>query len=93
MTREEVREAFEKAGWRISERTDYHSLVGEAEDTSLSLLAREEVIGAADPTFEIVDRETNAVRRVRAIPTPTQAAALMKEHGGAPEEGQASHDR
>lgn len=88
MTREEVREAFEKAGWRISERTDYHLLVGEAEEyPSLSLLAREEeVIEADDPAFEIGDRERNLTHRVRSIPTPTQAAALMEEHGGPPEQ-------
>jgi hypothetical protein len=87
MTREEVREAFEKAGWRISERTDYHLLVGEAEGyPSLSLLAREEVIGADDPAFEIVDRERNLTRRIRSIPAPEQAAALMEEHGGPPEQ-------
>ncbi len=88
MTREEVREAFEKAGWRISERTDYHLLVGETEEyPSLSLLAREEVIGAEDPAFEIVDRERNLTHRVRSIPMPQQAAALIEEHGGPPERG------
>ena len=89
MTREEVREAFEKAGWRISERTDYHLLVGGAEEyPSLSLLAREEeVFEADDPAFEIGDRERNlTTHRVRSIPTPTQAAALMEEHGGPPEQ-------
>ena len=75
MTREEVREAFEEAGRRISERTDYHLLVGEAEGyPSLSLLAREEVIGADDPAFEIVDRERNLGRprhgRVTHFRTP-----------------------
>ena len=86
MTREEVREAFEKAGWRISDRTNYHLLVGEAENPSLSLLAHEEAIGAADPAFEIVDLERNATRRVRSIPTPAQAAALIEEQRGLPEE-------
>lgn len=86
MTREEVREAFEKAGWRISDRTNYHLLVGEAENPSLSLLAHEEAIGAANPVFEIVDRERNATLRVRSIPTPTQAVALLEEQGGLPEE-------
>ena len=87
MTREEVREAFEEAGWRVSERTDYHLLVGEAENPSLSLLAREGVIGAANPAFEIVDRERNVTHRVRWIPTPMQAAALVEEHGRPPEQG------
>ncbi|MDP9486156.1 MAG: hypothetical protein M3Q49_10295 [Actinomycetota bacterium] len=89
MTREEVREAFEEAGWRISERTTFDLLVGEAEEhPSLSLLAREEeVVGTADPAFQIVDREGNATLRVRSIPTPRQAAALIEEHGGPPEEG------
>ena len=86
MTREEIREAFEKAGWRISDRTDYHLLVGEAENPSLSLLAHEEAIGAADPTFQIVDHARDLTRRIRSIPTPVQAAALMEEQGGLPEE-------
>jgi 8-oxo-dGTP pyrophosphatase MutT (NUDIX family) len=89
VTREEVREAFEEAGWRISDRTAYEVLVGEAEGyPSLSLLAREEeAIGAYHPAFEIVHREGNATLRVRSIPTPRQAAALIEERGGPLEEG------
>lgn len=86
MTREELREAFEKAGWRISERTDYHLLVGEVDNPSLSLLAHEEVIGAADPSFEIFDRDRNTTLRVQSIPTPARAAELIEEQGGATEE-------
>ncbi len=86
MSREEIRQAFEGAGWRMSDRTDEHVLVGDAEDPSLSILAREEVIGAADPAFELVDREHNVTYWVRVVPTPRQAATLLEEHGGLPEE-------
>ncbi len=88
VTREEVREAFEEAGWRISDRTTYDLLVGEAEGHPfLSLLAREEeVIGVDDPAFVITHREGNATLRVRSIPTPRRAAALIEEHGGPSEE-------
>ena len=85
MLREEIRQAFEGAGWRISGRTDEHMLVGDAQDPSLSILAREEVIGAADPAFELDDREHKVKYWVRVIPTPRQAATLLEEHSGLPE--------
>jgi hypothetical protein len=55
----------------------------------LSILAYGSVIGADDPAFELLDRGRS--RRVltywvRVIPTPRQAAVLLEEHGGLPEE-------
>jgi hypothetical protein len=53
MLREEIRQAFESAGWRISGRTDEHMLVGNAEEPFPSILACEEVIGSAGSAFEL----------------------------------------
>jgi hypothetical protein len=36
--------------------------------------------------FEICNRERNVSYWVREIPTPRQAALLLDEHGGSPEE-------
>ncbi len=57
MSREEIRQAFEGAGWRISGRTDEHMLVGDAEEPFPSILACKEVIGPADSAFELAYRE------------------------------------
>ena len=55
----------------------------------LSILAYESVIGADDPAFELLDRGHSGrilTYWVRVIPTPRQAAVLLEEHGGLPEE-------
>jgi hypothetical protein len=55
----------------------------------LSILAYESVIGTDDPSFELLDRGRSGrvlTYWVRVIPTPRQAAVLLEEHGGLPEE-------
>ncbi len=52
----------------------------------LSILAYGSVIATDDPAFELLDRRRLLTYWVRAIPTPRQAAVLLEEHGGLPEE-------
>ena len=52
----------------------------------LSILAYESCMGADDPAFELLDRRHVMSYWVRVIPTPRQAAVLLEEHGGLPEE-------
>jgi hypothetical protein len=43
-------------------------------------------MGADDPVLELLDRRHLLTYRVRVIPTPRQAAVLLEEHSGPPEE-------
>jgi hypothetical protein len=52
----------------------------------LSILAYESCVGAYDPAFELLDRRRVMTYWVRVIPTPRQAAVLLEEYGGPPEE-------
>ncbi len=52
----------------------------------LSILAYKSCMGADDPAFELLDRRRVVTYWVRVIPTPRQAAVLLEEHGGPPEE-------
>jgi hypothetical protein len=55
---------------------------------NLSILAYESLMGGDDPAFELLDRRHLLTYWVSVIPTPRQAAVLMEEHGGPPEEEQ-----
>jgi len=63
-------------------------IVGIADN--LSILAYEWVWGIEDPVFELYDTERNLTYWVRVIPSPRQAAVLLEEHGGSPEEESSS---
>ena len=84
---EEIEFGFISAGWRVTDDSSEHLLVGNC--GRLSILAYESVIGTDDPAFELLDRGRS--RRVltywvRVMPTPRQAGVLLEEHGGLPEE-------
>ena len=75
------------AGWRVTEDSSQQLLVGKC--GKVSILAYESVIGTDDPAFELLDRGRSGrilTYWVRVIPTPRQAAVLLEEHGGLPEE-------
>ncbi len=72
------------AGWRVTDDSSEHLLVGNC--GKLTILAYESVIGTDDPAFELLDRRRVLTYWVRVIPTPRQAAVLLEEHGGLPEE-------
>ena len=61
-----------------------YPLVGNAGD--LSIVAHEQYAETDDPVFELVDGRRVAAYWVRVIPTPRQAAVLLEEQGGPPEE-------
>jgi hypothetical protein len=61
-----------------------YPLVGNAED--LSIVAHEQYSETDDPVFELVDGRRMVAYWVRVIPTPRQAAVLLEERGGLPEE-------
>ncbi len=84
MTREEIEQSFVDAGWELDGGFSEHLLVGE--DGDLSILAPRWVWGIDDPVFELCDGERDLTFWVSVIPSPRQAAGLLEEHGGPPEE-------
>jgi hypothetical protein len=84
MDQKEIELGFVGAGWRVTDDSSEHLLVGNR--GKLSILAYESVIGTDDPSFELLDRGRVLTYWVRVIPTSRQAAVLLEEHGGLPEE-------
>jgi hypothetical protein len=73
----------------VTDGSSEHLTVGNR--GKLSILAYESFMGSDDPSFELLDRMRMVTYWVRAIPTPRQAAVLLEEHGGLPEEERGSH--
>jgi hypothetical protein len=84
MTRDEIEQALEAAGWKVDEGFSTHLIVGN--NHTLSVLAHQWVWETDDPVFEISDEETDLTYWVREIPTPAQAHELVKERGGPADE-------
>ena len=61
-----------------------YPLVGNAGD--LSIVAHQQYAQTDDPAFELVDGRRILSYWVRVIVTPQQAADLLEERGGLPEE-------
>ena len=71
----------------MTDDSSEHLLVGNC--GNLSILAYESVVETDEPAFELLDRGCSGrilTYWVRVIPTPRQAAVLLEEHGGLPEE-------
>jgi hypothetical protein len=83
MTREEIERGFVSGGWEVPGPSRY-PLVGNS--GSLSITAHQQYAETNDPVFELVDRRWVLSYWVRVIPTPRQAAVLLDEHAGPPEE-------
>ena len=84
VTWEEIEQGFVEAGWQLDGGFSGHLIVGENEN--LSILAHKWVWGSDNPVFELGDGERSLTYWVREVPTPQQAAELLEEHGGPPEE-------
>jgi len=70
MTREEIEQAIEEAGWRIDEGFSAHLRVGN--DSTLSILAHRWVWGTDDPVFELSDEQTDLTYWVRKYLPPIE---------------------
>jgi len=82
---EEIEHALLDAGWELDGSFSDHLLVGE--DSDLSILVPQWVGEMDDdPVYELCDGERETTYWVGEIPTPQQAAMLLEEHGGPPEE-------
>ena len=84
MNPEEIERGFVEAGWEVPGACHF-PIVGNAGD--LSVVAHEQYAQRSDdPVFEIADGRLMLSRWSREIITPRQAAALLDERGGPPEE-------
>jgi hypothetical protein len=84
VTQQEIEQAFVDAGWELDGSFSDYLIVGE--DGDLSILVPQWAWEIDDPLYELCDGERETTYWVRDIPTPQQAAMLLKEHGGPPEE-------
>jgi hypothetical protein len=85
MNRQEIEQNFLNAGWELDGSFAEHLIIGDSGD-STSLIAHEEVWGAEDPHFEILDHKGLYTCWVREVPTPQQAKQLLQEQGKPSEE-------
>ena len=83
MEPEEIERGFVDAGWEVPGPMRY-PIVGNAGD--LWIVAHEQYALSDDPVFEITDGRRMLSHWVRVIITPRQAAGLLDERGGPPEE-------
>lgn len=83
---EEIEQRLTSAGWNIDHSFSGYLVIGYS-GYNLSILPHRGVgKDDNDPHFEILDHLRNITYWVRAIPTPQQAAELLREHGKPPEE-------
>lgn len=80
LSAEEIIGWFDDAGWRVTawERGE-NALVGYAEEENVFILAHESEMESIDPTFELYDGKFRLSGWVRVVPTPRQAAVLLRE--------------
>ena len=88
-TPKQIEQRFAEAGWYIDNGFPGYLVIGYSGDT-LSILARRQELFERDdeehPLFEILDHARDVTYWVREIPTPRQAARLLREHGQPPQE-------
>ena len=83
---QEIKQRFASTGWDIDDSFSGHLVIGCNGDT-LSIVAHGEVFETTDDLlFEIFDHEQYVNHWVQEIPTPQQAAQMLREHGEPPEE-------
>jgi hypothetical protein len=79
LNQEEINQEFDRAGWELDGSFYKHLIIGYTE--GLSILAYHQAWETEDPEFQLCDHENNLTYWVREIPTPQQAAQLLREHG------------
>lgn len=84
MSRNEIEQAMEEAGWKLDGGFVDHLIVGH--DDKVSILTYPWAWEINDPAFEISHEVKDTTYWVREIPTPRRAVELIGENGGPPEE-------
>jgi len=76
-----IQQRFVRAGWELDGSFSVHLIVGHDGD-NLSILAYPQAGETEeDPVFELIDHERNLTYGIQEIPSPQQAAQLLREHG------------
>ena len=84
MEREEIEQRFIEAGWELDGSFEDYLLIGH-DGERVSLLAHREHLETDESVFELLDHEEMLTYWVDEVPTPQQAAQLLREHGQLPE--------
>lgn len=79
MNQEEINKGFSKAGWELDGSFYKHLIIGYTDN--LSILAYRQAWETEDHEFQLCDHENNLSCWVREIPTPHQAAQLLRKYG------------
>ncbi len=79
MSQQELEQKFASAGWDLDGGFYNHLIIGYTD--ILSNLAYRPAWEAEEPEFQLCDHENNLSYWVREIPTPQQAAQLLREYG------------
>jgi hypothetical protein len=77
--KDDVDRGFAEAGWEPDGAFSEHLSIGNWGD--LCIIAHWSTWKTDQPTFEIYDVERHVSHWVHEIPTPQQAATLLREHG------------
>ncbi len=86
MMAEEIRKAFEAAGWEAGETIDEEEaerleMAVRGEAGRYAIVVHRSVIVLENPVFELVDTQSNAAIWARKIPKPQRAAELLAKYG------------
>ena len=84
MGRERLHQEVESAGWKVDGSFSEHLVIGNKGE--LCLIIPSWVEGSNEPVYELYDVKKDVSYWVRDIPSPENAAELLQEHGGPPEE-------
>jgi hypothetical protein len=81
---EEIEQRLADTSWELEDGFSEYVAIGSAGDLSILLNLRS--WDGNNPVYELYDVGRHLSYRVKEIPTPEQAATLLQEHGGTPEE-------
>ena len=79
MTKEQIEQRFANAGWDLDGSFAEHLVIGYYGER-ISLLADKESWETDEASFEVLDHEEMLSYWVHEVPTPDQAAQLLREH-------------
>jgi hypothetical protein len=79
MTKEQIEQRFANAGWDLDGSFAEHLVIG-YNGERISLLADKESWETDEASFEILDHDEMLSYWVHEVPTPDQAAQLLREH-------------
>ena len=79
-----IKRSLSGAGWTLDDSFEGYLIIGH-DGERVSLLSHRELWGTGHPVFELLDHEDMSTYWVDEVPTPHQAAQLLREHGQPPE--------